>query len=230
MNTRYTYILLALLMSFYFVPASAQQKKPAAKKPATTTAKKPAAKPTKKPAKPVTATQQKTSAKNLGDAAATADTTKKGGQTNGNTPNGAGLTEEIVVTTAYKPVLAEAVKIRRNPGLEDAPAFKAPLDYSPIDKKLSQDNNIRALDAMKRPAEQDSVLLNNYVKAGAGSLKTTYAEGYFSNGRDQALQVGGFLKHFAQAGNINKQNEIKDELGVFGKSINQDYTLSGRIG
>ncbi|TFF35078.1 hypothetical protein [Mucilaginibacter psychrotolerans] len=232
MNTKYTYILLAaLLMSFYFVPASAQQKKSAAKKPAITTAKKPAAKATKKPAKPTTATQQKTSAKSLGDAAtAAADTTKKGGQTNGNTPNGAGLTEEIVVTTAYKPVLAEAVKIRRNPGLEDAPAFKAPLNYSPIDKKLSQDNNIRALDAMKRPAEQDSVLLNNYVKAGAGSLKTTYAEGYFSNGRDQALQVGGYLKHFAQAGNQYKQNEIKDELGVFGKSINEDYTLSGRIG
>jgi hypothetical protein len=68
------------------------------------------------------------------------------------------------------------------------------------------------------------------LKQVQAALKTTYAEGYFSNGRDQALQVGGFLKHFAQAGNINKQNEIKDELGVFGKSINQDYTLSGRIG
>ncbi|OOQ60145.1 hypothetical protein BC343_26865 [Mucilaginibacter pedocola] len=220
-------------MSFFFVAANAQTKKPATK-PAAKTAQKPAPKKAaaKKPAKATTAVQQKASAKNLGDAAATVavDTTKKGGQNNNNanTP-GAGLTEEIVVTTAYKPVLAEAVKIRRNPNLEEAATFKAPLSYTPIDKKLLQDNNIGELEAMKRPAEQDSVLLNNYVKAGLGSMKTSYAEGYFANGRDQALQVGGFLKHFAQAGNQLKQNEIRDEIGVFGKSINQDYTLSGRI-
>jgi outer membrane receptor protein involved in Fe transport len=228
MNTRYTYILLALLMSFFFVPASAQTKKPATKKPAAKTVQKPAAK--KKPAKAAPVVQ-KTSAKNLGDAASTVavDTTKKGGQNNpANTP-GAGLTEEIVVTTAYKPVLAEAVKIRRNPNLEEASPFKAPLAYAPIDKKLQQDNNIGELEAMKRPAEQDSVLVNNYVKVGAGSLKTTYAEGYFANGRDEALQVGGFLKHFAQAGNQLKQNEIRDEVGVFGKSIMADNTLTGRI-
>jgi hypothetical protein len=229
MNTRYTYILIALLLSFYFVPASAQQKKPAAKKPAAKTVQKPAAK--KKAAKPAAAVQQKASAKNLGDAASNvaADTTKKGGQNNPNNTPGAGLTEEIVVTTAYKPVLAEAVKIRRNPGLEEAAPFKAPLVYTPIDKKLQQDNNIGELEAMKRPAEQDSVLLNNYVKVGAGSLKTTYGEAYFANGRDEALQVGGFLKHFAQAGNQYKQNEINDELGVFGKSINTENTLTGRI-
>ncbi|AMR31922.1 hypothetical protein A0256_11045 [Mucilaginibacter sp. PAMC 26640] len=223
-------------MGFYFVPANAQTKKPV-KKPASKTVQAPAAKPAKKAAAKKTTVKttpaQQSSARNLGDAAAkiTADTTKKGGGTNSNTPtgNGAGLTEEIVVTTAYKPVLAEAVKIRRNPDLEEAAPFKAPLAYAPIDKKLQQDNNIRQLDAMKRPAEQDSVLSNNYVKAGAGSLKTTYAEGYFSNGRDEALQLGGFIKHFAQSGSQYKQNQISDQLGVFGKSINEENTITGRV-
>jgi hypothetical protein len=231
MNTKYIYILLALLMSFFFVPARAQTKKPATK-PAAKTAQKPAPKKVvKKPAKTTPVVQQRSSAKNLGDAASTvaADTAKKGGQNNPNNTPGAGLTEEIVVTTAYKPVLAEAVKIRRNPNLEEAAPFKAPLAYALLDKKLQQDNNIGELEAMKRPAEQDSVLINNYVKVGAGSLKTTYGEAYFANGRDEALQVGGFLKHFAQAGNQYKQNEIRDEIGVFGKSINKDNTLTGRI-
>jgi hypothetical protein len=31
-------------------------------------------------------------------------------------------------------------------------------------------------------------------------MKTTFAEGYFGNGRDEALQVGGYVKHFAQSG------------------------------
>ncbi|RFZ82136.1 hypothetical protein DYU05_16070 [Mucilaginibacter terrenus] len=229
MNTKYIYILLTLLMVGYFAPASAQTKKPATK-----TTQKPAAKPAKKtvakkPAK--TTTQQKASAKNLGDAASTvaADTTKRGGKTDPGSPGNSGLAEEIVVTTAYKPVLAEAVKIRRNPDLEEVSPFKAPLAYAPLDKKLQQDNNIRQLEAMKRPAEQDSVLLNNYVKVGAGSKKTTYAEAYFATGRDQALQAGGFVKHFAQAGSLDKQSEINDEIGVFGKSINTENTITGRI-
>ncbi|GGH16060.1 TonB-dependent receptor domain-containing protein [Mucilaginibacter phyllosphaerae] len=230
MNQRHTITLLTLLTVFFFVPASAQTKKTTDKKqPAKTTAK-PAAK-AKAPAKSTTVA--KAGAKNLGEAASkvpAADTTKKGGQA-GNTPNnGSSLAEEIVVTTSYKPVLAEAVKIRRNPDLEDKTPYKAPLSYKPIDKKLSQDNNIRQLEAMKRPAEQDSVQLNNFVKAGIGSMKTTFAEGYFGNGKDEALQVGGYFKHFAQSGSsLDKQNDSRQEVGVFGKSINTENTLTGRL-
>jgi hypothetical protein len=215
MNQKYTLTLLTLLMVCYFVPAAAQTK------PAT-----------KKPVAKGTPAQQKSNAKNLGDAASklpAADTVKKGG-TNNPAPNNTGaLAEEIIVTTAYKPVLAEAVKIRRNPDLADKTPFKAPLAYSPLDKRLEQDNNIRQLEAMKRPPEQDSMLLNNYVKIGAGNLKTTYAEGYFTTGRDEALQAGGYVKHFAQAGSLYKQNDSRQEIGAFGKSIIGDNTLTGRL-
>ncbi|MCO5934260.1 TonB-dependent receptor [Mucilaginibacter sp. RB4R14] len=229
MNQRHTIALLTLLMVFFFFTASAQTKKPAVKKqPAKTTAK-PVSK-AKTPAKSTTV--QKAGAKNLGDAAskvAAADTTKKGGQNNPNN-NNSSLAEEIVVTTSYKPVLAEAVKIRRNPDLEDKTPYKAPLNYVPLDKKLSQDNNIRQLDAMKRPQEQDSIQTNNYAKVGIGSMKTTFGEAYFGNGKDQALQVGGYLKHFAQSGSsLDKQNDSRQEVGVFGKSIGAENTLTGRI-
>ncbi|MBD1392395.1 TonB-dependent receptor domain-containing protein [Mucilaginibacter glaciei] len=237
MNQKYTFTLLTLLMVVYFVPAIAQTK-PAAKKPAAKTAQKSVV--TKKTTKPApgkkvakaTTPVQKTTAKNLGDAAtkaAPADTTKKGG-TNNAPEAPSSLSEEIVVTTSYKPVLAEAVKIRRNPDLEDKTPFKAPLLYTPLDKKLEQDNNIKPLDAMKRPLEQDSALLNNYVKVGLGSLKTTYGEAYFGTGKDQALQVGGYAKHFAQSGSdFNKQNDSRQEVGMFGKSINDENTISGSI-
>lgn len=227
MRSVYKLTLLTLLTVFFFASAYAQTKKPAAKKQPAKTAKKTTAK--KPAAKAATGSQQKANAKNLGEAASkvpAADTTKNGAK---NANNEASLAEEIVVTTSYKPVLAEAVKIRRNPDLEDKEPYKAPLSYAPIDRKLSQDNNIRQLDAMKRPAEQDSALLNNYVKAGLGSMKTSFAEGYFGGGRDEALQVGGFVKHFAQAGSINKQSDSRQEIGVFGKSINSETTLTGRL-
>ncbi|TWR29356.1 hypothetical protein FPZ43_10395 [Mucilaginibacter pallidiroseus] len=231
MNTKYTFTLLTLLMVICFVPAMAQTKGKTAKKPAVKTVQKPAVKATKKVTKSA-ATPAKSTAKSLGDAAAktaAADTTKKGGQNTAQNQGGS-LSEEIVVTTNYKPVLAEAVKIRRNPDLEDLNVFKAPMTYAPADKKLEQDNNIRQLEAMKRPAEQDSALTNNYVKGGLGSMKTTFAEGYFSNGRDEALQLGGFVKHIAQSGNtLPKQNDSRQEIGVFGKSVVGDNTFSGRI-
>ncbi|GAA4335110.1 hypothetical protein GCM10023149_42880 [Mucilaginibacter gynuensis] len=215
MKLRYSYILFSLLTAFYFVPAAAQ-----VKKKATTTTKK------------TTTPASQSTAKKLGDAAAKVvqDTTKKGG--NNNTPDKgtSSLSEEIVVTTSYKPVLADAVKIRRNPDLEDKSPFKAPLSYTTLDKRLDKDNEIQQLEAMKRPPEQDSIPSNNYAKVGLGSMKTTFAEGYFANGKDEALQVGGYVKHFAQKGSdFNKQNESRNELGVFGKTILAENTLRGTI-
>ena len=207
-------------------------KKPA-KKATAKTIKKPAPKKAapKKTTAPVKKAASTSASKNVGDAAAktTQDTTKKGGANANNADNGGSLSEEIVVTTAYKPVLADAVKIRRNPDLEDKVPFKAPLAYAPLDKRQEQNSEIRQLEAMKRPPEQDSILLNNYVKAGFGNLKTLFGEAYFANGRDEALQVGGYIKHFSQSGSLQKQSQSKDDIGVFGKSILADNTISGRI-
>lgn len=216
-RTRYIFTLLTLAIVFYFAPANAQTKK-TNKKPAKKTEVK------KAPAKPA--------AKKPSTAAAKTDTTKKGGA-NANNPQGktpASLSEEIVVTTAYKPVLADAVKIRRNPDLDDKTPFKAPLTYNTLDKTLDRNTDIRQLDPMKMPASQDSVPSNNYVRVGVGNLKTTYGEVYVDNGKDEALQVGGYAKHFAQqGGSIYKQNESRDEVGVFAKGITDENAFSGRI-
>ncbi|MDB5010240.1 MAG: hypothetical protein JWQ06_1029 [Mucilaginibacter sp.] len=238
MKLKYTYTLLTLIIALYFVPAIAQTKHTTKKAAAKTQAKKPAAK--KAPAKPASkppvnkAAPSKSDVRGLGDAAAktTRDTTKKGGGANAKNPqdkNPGSLSEEIVVTSAYKPVLADAVKIRRNPELEDKIPFKAPLSYTTLDKRLEKNEDIKQLNSMKMPAERDSVLEPNYVKVGAGNLKTLYGEAYITNGRDEALQAGGYLKHFSQAGTINKQNESKSSIGVFGKSITDQNAFSGRI-
>ena len=228
MKFKYIFTLLTLVIALYFVPAHAQTKhKAKTKKTAAKVVAKKAVAVKKKTAKPVAAPQRSV-AKNLGDAAASVkiDTIKKGGQ---NAENNGSLSEEIVVTTAYKPVLADAVKIRRNPDLEDKTPFKAPLVYQPLDKRLELNSDIKQLEAMKRPAEQDSILKNNYAKVGLGSLKTTYGEAYFNNGKDEALQFGGYLKHFAQNGNVYKQNSQTDDAGVFVKSIGATNSVTGKI-
>jgi len=230
MKLKYTYTLFTLIMVLYFVPVNAQ-KNTKAKKAATktTTAK-------KAPAVKSSATAKKQAdAKSLGDQAAKssapADTTRKGGGANGaNANNGGSLSEEIIITSAYKPLLADAVKIRRNPDLTDKSPYKAPLSYAPIDKRLEQNSEIKQLDAMKIPPVIDTVPYNNIVRGGIGNLKTTFLEGYFGNGQDMAMQVGGYVRHFAQSSSSYKnQKSNKEEIGVYGKNIGETNTLSGRI-
>jgi len=216
-RSRYIYALLTLVIVFYFAPANAQNKTTTKNKKATTV-KKPAEKP-------------KTAAKKPVVKSAAQDTTKKGGQAQANKNNNpGGLSEEVIVTTAYKPVLADAVKIRRNPDLEDKTPFKAPLTYFPLDKRLERNTDIHQLDAMQMPKEEDSIPSNNYARIGVGNMKTTFGEVYINNGQDQALQVGGFAKHIAQSGSIPKQNESREEAGVFIKGIVDDNDITARIG
>jgi len=217
MKLRYIYILFTLVPLLYFAPAKAQTTTPAKK-----TVKKTAPKKTAK-----TKTQQKSDAKKLGDAVS--KTTPAAAPAADTAKNHNSISEQIVVTTAYKPLLADAVKIRRSPDLEDVTPYKAPLTYVVIDERLNKDNEIRQLDAMKMPPERDSLPANNYAEVGLGNLKTTYGEGYFNIGADPALQAGGFVKHFAQAGSLYKQNQNKNEVNVFGKSIGAVNDLSGNI-
>src|ERR1700744_2171141 len=238
MKLKYIYTLLSLLLVMCFAPAYAQTKS-SKKKPAkkTTVAKKSVKKPTakakpavKKPGKPAgTSSKRSADAKKIGDQAAVskADTARR----DGNKPDTAnsGISQEVVITTAYKPVLADAVKIRRNPDLEDKTPFKAPLTYTPLDQRLEQNSQIRQLDAMAMPAERDSIPPNNFARIGLGNLKTTYGEAYFDNGRDQALQAGAFIKHFSNEGSLYKQNESKNEINVFGKSVGAVNSLDGNI-
>jgi hypothetical protein len=212
MKFRYIYPLLTLGLLVCVAPVQAQTKKNTKK-----TTK--AATKTKTTTKPKTAEKPKETAPKTVNAAIKQDTTK-----NGN------LSEEIVVTTNYKPVLADAVKIRRNPDLSDKTPFKAPLTYVTLDKRLERNTDIHQLEAMKMPREVDSVPSNNYARVGLGNLKTTYGEVYINNGQDEAMQVGGFAKHLAQSGSsIYKQNEIKDEIGIFGKGITDDNAFKGSV-
>ncbi|MES2426084.1 MAG: hypothetical protein V4560_03895 [Bacteroidota bacterium] len=231
MKLKYTYTLFTLIMVLCFVPAIAQKNTKTKKAaPAKTVKKQPA----KAPAKPtaVTTAKKQTDAKSLGDQAAkasVADTTKGGGANGANNPNnGSSLSEEIVITTAYKPLLADAVKIRRNPDLTDKTPFKAPLTYAPMDKRLELNSEIKQLNAMKMPAVQDTLPYNNLVKAAIGNLKTTLLEGYFGNGQDQAMQVGGYVKHIAQSGSTyDKQSTRSDQIAFYGKNIGEVNTISG---
>lgn len=142
---------------------------------------------------------------------------------------GGTLLEEIEVVRPYKPVLADAVKIRRNPDMNTVAAFKPVLTYNIIDKKLDLNTNIKELQAQKMADEQPVILSNNYVKAGGGNFNTALGEIYISTGKDEALQAGAFVKHLSQKGSMELQQFSRQEFGLFGRTITDDYSLSGKL-
>ncbi|MCX2574599.1 TonB-dependent receptor [Pedobacter sandarakinus] len=139
------------------------------------------------------------------------------------------VNEEIEVVRPYKPILAEAVKLRRSPNLDDVKTYKAKLNYSITDRKLELNSDIQKLQAQALADEKESILINNYVKGAFGSLATLLGEAYFNTGKDEGLQLGGYFKHFSQEGKLNKQNSSNQQLSVFGRSILEENTVSGKI-
>ena len=145
------------------------------------------------------------------------------------TPPAGTLTEEIEVVRPYKPVLADAVKIRRNPNLNNEPPFIPVLTYTIIDKKLDLNSNIKELQAQKMADEQAAILSNSYAKGAAGNFGTALGEVYVNTGLDQALQAGAFFKHLSQQGNLENQQFSNQEIGIFGRSIADSYSVSGKL-
>ena len=139
------------------------------------------------------------------------------------------VTEEIEVVRPYKPVLAEAVKLRRSPDLNDVKIYKAKFNNSLTDRKLELNSDINKLQAQEVAAEREVELINNYLKGGFGSAKTILGEAYLNIGKDPALQAGAYFQHFSQSGKLNKQQSDQQKLSVFGRSIGELNTLSGRI-
>src|SRR5690606_7184154 len=146
------------------------------------------------------------------------------------TTAGKSITEEIEVVRPYKPVLADAAKIRRSPDMDTKKTFKPVLSYSVLDKKFELNSDIRQLQAQSPVEEKQAELKNNLVKIGAGNFNTGLAEIYLNTGRDEALQAGMFFKHINQEGSLDGQKVSRQQAAIFGRSIQDEISLNGEIG
>lgn len=153
--------------------------------------------------------------------------TDKDGRTTGNSGV---ITDEIVVERAYRPILADASKIRRSPDMNTTRIFKTDQTYAINNRKLNQDSEIKQLQAQPAPQDHVGGLFNNYAKAGFGNYSTGLAELYINTGADEAMQAGGYFKHLNQEGKIFRQQFSRQEAGIFGKSVLDKVTLNGKVG
>lgn len=142
-----------------------------------------------------------------------------------------GTLGEIEVVRDYKPILADAVKIRQSPDLTNNRKYLSKLSYNIFDRKLDINTGTHRLEIQQMPSIRPDILTNNYAKIGVGNFNTLLGEVYISNGEDEGLQVGGFIKHLSQKGTeLDDQNFSEQKIGLFGRSVLDRITVGGEIG
>lgn len=140
------------------------------------------------------------------------------------------VTEEVEVVRSYKPVLADAVKIRRSPDLNDTKPFNPQVKYNLIDKRLELNSGLRELEAQKLAKEIAEQRHNNFAKLGLGNLGTGIAQLNIATGQDPALQAGFNFNHLSMSGKENQQKISKQSLSGYGRSIGDNLVLEGKLG
>lgn len=138
--------------------------------------------------------------------------------------------DSIDVIRDYRPILADAVKIRRSPDMTNKREYQPKLTYSIIDKKLDITTGTRRLDIQEMPYTTLDRKTNNYVKIGAGNFSTMHGEVYLTNDEYMDTRFGLNAKILNQKGSLDDQVFGQQEIAVFGRQVHEGFTLSGDLG
>lgn len=138
--------------------------------------------------------------------------------------------DSIDVVRDYRPILADAVKIRRSPDMSNKREYQPKMTYDILDKKLDITTGTKQLTIQEMPFTRTAELTHNYAKVGVGNLGTLLGEAYFSSDYFMDARVGGYVKHLNQKGPLEGQVFSQQQIGVFGRQLLEPFTLSGEIG
>src|SRR5690606_4025005 len=138
--------------------------------------------------------------------------------------------EEVEVVRDYRPVLADAVKIRRSPDLSNTRTFQPALKYNVLDKRVNLPSGMGQLEIQEIRSTRSEIMLNNYAKLGIGNFNSILGELYINSGTDEYYQRGFYAKHLSQKGDLEGQKFSEQKFGVFGRSILERFTLTGELG
>ena len=138
--------------------------------------------------------------------------------------------DSIDVVRDYRPILADAVKIRQSPDMSNKRQYQPELTYRILDKKLDINTGTKQLTIQEMPFSRTQALTNNYAKIGAGNLGTLLGEVYLSSDYWVDTRLGGYVKHLNQQGTFEAQKFSSQQLGVFGRTVLGPVTMDGEIG
>ena len=138
--------------------------------------------------------------------------------------------DSIDVVRDYRPILADAVKIRQSPDMINKRQYQPELTYNILDRKLDINTGTKQLTIQEMPFSRTQTLSNNYAKIGAGNMGTVLGEVYLSSDYWVDTRLGGYVKHLSQQGTFEEQKFSSQQVGVFGRTVYGPITLDGELG
>ncbi len=139
------------------------------------------------------------------------------------------ISEEVDVIRQYKPVLGDAVKIKKSPSYFDEATQAAPLKYTFKNLRLLKDTArlMIAADSLRKTDSLNTPFL--YLKAGGGNLSTALGEIYLNSKPQKNGNYGAWFKHLSQQGKLANQQFLHEQVNIFGKKIMDHNFISGNL-
>lgn len=139
------------------------------------------------------------------------------------------ISEEVDVIRQYKPVLGDAVKIKKSPSYFDEATQAAPLKYNFKNLRLLKDTARLTIsaDSLRKTDSLDAPFL--YLKAGGGNLSTALGEIYLNSKPQKNGNYGAWFKHLSQQGSLANQQFLHEQINLFGKKISSHNFISGNL-
>ncbi|MCO4291917.1 TonB-dependent receptor [Solitalea sp. MAHUQ-68] len=139
------------------------------------------------------------------------------------------LEEEIDVVRPYKPVLGDAIKIRKNPDFNDENTTKPVLQYTQFDRQFTQNTNTSKVNAQQLPSEGNAILPLFNARLGGGNNSAILGEFFFNSAQSPTEHYGFYYQAYTAKGEIENQNYSRNNVGLFGKFINESFTTTGSL-
>src|SRR5690606_14634050 len=125
--------------------------------------------------------------------------------------------DSIDVVRDYRPVLADAVKIRQSPDMTNKRRYQPEFTYGIIDKKLDINTGTKQLTIQEMSISRRLPLTNNYGKKGLCNLGKMLGEVYLSSDLWVDTRLGGFVQRLCQERTFDGQRFSSQHIGVFGR-------------
>ncbi|MFW6019341.1 MAG: hypothetical protein ACOCPM_02070 [Bacteroidales bacterium] len=144
-----------------------------------------------------------------------------------------GYSGSVIVKGKHNPRISDAVKILKNPEMDEIEVDKEPVDYTirseriPVEFELDK---IRPANMVGEPLEK---LYNNHMRIAMGTSTMPYLEYFYNTTRSRDNSFGIHLKHFSASGDIDNHPfpGFSDNLAnVNYKKIWRNHVLKANAG